>query len=669
MLKIPNQNQFSQTNESDRTGNIYITKNIDFDKRGYVGLADRTVSLGNGVVLSDLTATTTDLSAITYSSWDAKYWAVGSKNLYRTDVLNVNAWSKDTTTGTPTMDQFGRNDLTQWENAIFACNYANIYKHDTSQWVVFSTVNVKMLRVFENLNQLAAASDNEVYTLDDGGNIIQTLVVPTGYTITGIAWNNMRLHISIRNNMGVGGGGIIEWDGLSNAYNTFYRVDAQSVYALAPYKSGVAGVTSFGELVYYQGGIQTLAYFPIHFKAENWLNFAVYQRGILSRGDNVYIAVNAFNFNNSRDLERARFENDFIGGVWCFDPKVGLYNKYNIGGGLVTKTNAITTGNVDTGTGVITVAGATVPATGTPLFYVPAGAVIGGLKASFKYYTIKLSDTTLKLATTYSNAIAGTAITLTGTGNNSQYITFHPNTDFGGIFNNPICLADAVMNTNSFGNANAFDILIGGQQIIGDSTTLRATINAVAKYQENRGYVITPKLLSGQLTDNTRSFSIKFKKLLTEEDKIIIKYRRKDEDKPRWLSQNSPAITWTSATTFTSTDDLSKVVVGDEVEITRGSGAGYLAHVTAISENAGTYTVTIDETIQNIAVNDRAYVVFDNWTKIKTITNTSNSNDLGYELIRIGEPSKWVQFKIELRGNGVQLEEMIIDNEIHTPLH
>ena len=51
-----------------------------------------------------------------------------------------------------------------------------------------------------------------------------------------------------------------------------------------------------------------------------------------------------------------------------------------------------------------------------------AGDAIGGLSNDTKYYVIKVDANSIKLATTYSNAIAGTEIPLTGTGNDAQKI-------------------------------------------------------------------------------------------------------------------------------------------------------------------------------------------------------------------------------------------------------
>jgi len=62
--------------------------------------------------------------------------------------------------------------------------------------------------------------------------------------------------------------------------------------------------------------------------------------------------------------------------------------------------------------------------TGTKLTYsAAAGTVLGGLTDATAYYVITVDANTIKLATSLVNAQAGTAITLTGTGNSSQTFT------------------------------------------------------------------------------------------------------------------------------------------------------------------------------------------------------------------------------------------------------
>ena len=80
----------------------------------------------------------------------------------------------------------------------------------------------------------------------------------------------------------------------------------------------------------------------------------------------------------------------------------------------------VPTADVDTSTNIITINGHGL-ATGDIAFYNNGGGTtLAGLTNDTVYYAIKISDNTIKLATNTTNATAGTAITLTGTGNNAQ---------------------------------------------------------------------------------------------------------------------------------------------------------------------------------------------------------------------------------------------------------
>ena len=68
--------------------------------------------------------------------------------------------------------------------------------------------------------------------------------------------------------------------------------------------------------------------------------------------------------------------------------------------------------------------------TGDPIVYDkgghPTNTVITGLSSGTTYNVIKVDEKLFKLATSYNNALAGTAINLTGTGNNSQTFGSEP---------------------------------------------------------------------------------------------------------------------------------------------------------------------------------------------------------------------------------------------------
>tara|TARA_R100000152_G_C6781785_1_gene217110 strand:- start:3694 stop:7419 length:3726 start_codon:yes stop_codon:yes gene_type:complete len=83
----------------------------------------------------------------------------------------------------------------------------------------------------------------------------------------------------------------------------------------------------------------------------------------------------------------------------------------------------IATSDVTTGSETITITNHGLE-TGAALVYgSEGGTALAGLTNSTTYYVIKVDDNTIKLATSSGNATAGTAIDLTGTGNNSQTLS------------------------------------------------------------------------------------------------------------------------------------------------------------------------------------------------------------------------------------------------------
>jgi hypothetical protein len=199
----------------------------------------------------------------------------------------------------------------------------------------------------------------------------------------------------------------------------------------------------------------------------------------------------------------------------------------------------------------------------------------------------------------------------------------------------------------------------------GDDAFMGTTSNAV----ESRGYFITPRAFSNDITDTFNLLTLKYSRLNNELDKIIIKYRTEEDflDKDNIINLGNSdnwKITWTSTNTFTTTwTNWSTAVVGNEVEVLRGAGGGLLAHITDISVNAGTYTVTIDETFEQYITGDVSTAIFRNWVKFAVINSTGN----GYLSQQIGATGKFIQIKVELRGLGVRIEELKVDNKYLLP--
>lgn len=111
-------------------------------------------------------------------------------------------------------------------------------------------------------------------------------------------------------------------------------------------------------------------------------------------------------------------------------PSVVDKNLGNITIAPITHTFATT--DVNTTTDVITVA-INIP-TGTPVSFSTTTTIPAGLVAGTIYYAINQSSTTIKVATTYANAIAGTAVDITsqGTGTHTVYQGVNDNDELWG---------------------------------------------------------------------------------------------------------------------------------------------------------------------------------------------------------------------------------------------
>lgn len=195
------------------------------------------------------------------------------------------------------------------------------------------------------------------------------------------------------------------------------------------------------------------------------------------------------------------------------------------------------------------------------------------------------------------------------------------------------------------------------------STAYRCICSATTG--ENRGTFVTTRIESPDITSINHYLTCKYEGVITSTDKIIFKYRTSYRT-PYVIGPIGSDLTWTSTTTFTSSDtNLANAVVGDEITILFGNGAGCTAHITSISLVTTTYTVTVDEAITGISASNSGWVLLENWQKLNnTITYLDTS---GYKEIPISKQSNttWIQFKVELRGEGrvVGVQELIFKSK------
>lgn len=147
--------------------------------------------------------------------------------------------------------------------------------------------------------------------------------------------------------------------------------------------------------------------------------------------------------------------------------------------------------------------------------------------------------------------------------------------------------------------------------------------------------------LGPAITSIWKKFYIAYRKFLASTDRIVVKYRSTEQE------PTTMTITWVDATSFTTADaNMANYAVGDEVEILQGAGGGYCSHIVSSTNNAGTYTVVVDET--HTSASGTAIARFQKWIKVLEINDqTSTWKEAGFPTSS-GMPlsSTWIQLKV-----------------------
>lgn len=657
---IPNQTtkKIVQTNENDLSGNIYVTKNIDLRDNGYIKLSHFPFAL------------MTEDDDANLSNADAIFRGAGGVFVNGADVFEGEGgfnkfenWSAATDAPTPGAEEDGIifNKKTVVTDGKYL-HYMNVGGTGGS-WTKldFDLSGPCQMAVFDKLKSLLIGHANTVKMINTSWTLVRTLVIPTDYEITSITTNGNIVYIGTRHDAN-GEAKLFLWDGESSAWNGSYGVDASEISSVKKYGATCVLFTSKGQLLQFNGSsFSVLANFPSFYNKDTTDlggssndHTNVSNRGIYVDGEKIYVSIKT-----TSDSYIKYFDYLNPSGIWLYTPTTGLNCLNTFSYNRIT-TKVIPTTSVDITDNIITTTN--VPITGTPLMYDSViGTVIGGLNEQTLYYTIKLSDTTLKLATSYSNAIAGTAIDLTGTGNNAQMLHFFPTYDFGHSYMTSrcsVCLLNDGLNTRSY---KTDKIIYTANLSLPD----KVVINQTSPLLPNRGYFITPKLNSSNTEEIYNDVLIKHRPLNVDE-KIIIKYRTTERIGLPFGSieygGSATAGTWTDTDTFTTTLDMSLAEVGDEIEIVAGKGAGMLFHIASLSENAGTWTVNLDETFPYAVNAETMYFYVNNFKKLGEITKET-SEVIDHKSVSLNKNSKFLQLKIELRGVDVTIEELQVSNK------
>lgn len=168
--------------------------------------------------------------------------------------------------------------------------------------------------------------------------------------------------------------------------------------------------------------------------------------------------------------------------------------------------------------------------------------------------------------------------------------------------------------------------------------------------------IITPFLTAEEVLETWTKFWVR-----GESTKMLVSYRTQE------YTAVEANITWVNTTSLTTTStDFATIKTNFEAGIEyefeglQGDGAGQIAYITNITENAGTYTVTLDQTITGATTNT-ARARFDRWTKIGDYTGGDEVPSFNPDKI-----SSKIQFKVYSLGD-LTIEGYVIKSNKHEP--
>lgn len=668
MTLIPQNRQWNQNNQTDIGGAIVASRNIDLTTPGYLALEDRSVSIKTSEGDSNFGILT---GMETFNSAN-RYYLTTSQKPY-TVVMDPITVTEDVSAGNPGGSLYSGSVV--WQSRYYAAVNTAFYYHNGTSWSsvtlspTLTTSELHPVCIFENRQTLVIGNGNQVKQINTSHVDTINLSLPTEYKVSRIVYNNNRVGITTYSTRTDTDSFFFVWDGAS-AEASGYSIKSPQALGIVAYKSSFLVLNSRGQLLYFNGsGFDILDTFPIGIVHEDENNNKMSSGNIhMVVRDNDFVDLTVQTSETLKDNPRQEYYSpNSPAGIYTWSKETGLYHGRSISMSVMFKRTIDTTA-VDTSTDIITTT--SVPITGTPVYYFNTNAsIIGGLKHKTVYYVIKLSSTTLKLALTKTNALAGTAIDLTSTGFSLQLLVFYPEKDFGQSFIDgrmtPILRHP---NLGSYSDTSG-RVFFGNENGLTNTLSSYKTLCTSMGLIENRGWFITSKVLTENIKDMFNKLVIKFKPLKLDVDKIIVKYRVSDFESINQLSVYNLYCTWTAANTFTTTDNLSTILVGHEIEVVAGAGAGQIAHVSSISESSGTYTVVLDESLIEVSAADKCYISANNWLKLKTITTSTATNNDGYADVAIGKNSKWIQFKIEMRGVDIKIEDLNVVPTTHIPLN
>ena len=237
MIIIPTEH-YSQDNKSDKTGNIYFSKCIEYDSYGYMRLGTRAFTMMNSAINGNFQ----DVVGIEFSG-DNSGKIITTAGVFNFSVdTDVIVFGLDA--GAPIPSVNSRSD--SWQQRLYISTDTGLFYYSGFVWtntgVVLNSGFFHPITLFRNRNELAIGNDSAVILINTAHATTQTLQLPTDMEVVHIVYNNNRIGVLTKTNNTLAEvrddeAYFFVWDGTTAEANTGVPVGSIFPDTLCAYKS------------------------------------------------------------------------------------------------------------------------------------------------------------------------------------------------------------------------------------------------------------------------------------------------------------------------------------------------------------------------------------------------------------------------------------------------
>jgi len=667
MIKIPANNQWKVDSASEILGQINYTQGVNFDDSGYLSITPKPISLFSSVSDANfgIPLKTLYFNSKYFILTDQDCWEIdnsGSTPLVFTNITDAEA-------NRPAPNK--ASDAVIWQNRVYVSSdtTTDVRYWTGSAWAdptisISTSLSPHPMAIMGNFTNgyLAIGEDNTVRLYNTSHTLQTTLTINNNYTITCLLYRQNNLYIGTKANDG-GDAKLFIWNGSGTVAQNEYGVSSNWIFSLSEFDSSFVLVTNEGELLRWNGGgFDILAVFPVFNSPYRWsanvgsVIGKVAMNGMVNDGDILYINIDgsvasAFTLGASQSFDSAFLPNQ-PSGLWCFDPKVGLYNRTPHSRDGYTSFTALSLAS-----DVLTLSANTNIRTGDPLFCVANGSLTG-IADITTYYAIKVDVNQIKLANTPADAVAGTAITLGGSVTSASFFIANYNQS-GDSFQFASNVGGAGLIHSDTASPQVFPDLFKSYYLWGFTDSDSVSRLCIQSRIPNIGIFSTVKILAAGIKDIWNKIFASFQDFYLDSDRIIVRYKTRER-------QNLPTVpisgTYSSDQVIGTADNLIDLaIIGDSVHIISGNGAGNIRTIESIIGDE----IRLTEPLIGVTAGNTVVFYIDSWKEAHNFSTSSETVSDDYIESTLGEShSVWIKLLFEVRGM-IKTSEVRVVNKPH----